>query len=241
MYRWRRMTESQREQVLRDRRSNSRPWHGPAHFQSETTLYLITAACYEHISHINYDQNRIRDFQNQLLETLSGRLAFDTAGPQLPAGFLPLGGVETRLTTEVSTTIHTGITEPLCDFIYAWVVLPNHYHVLVQCRDIQRCLRELGKLHGRTSFYWNQEQVTRGRQVWHRAAETAMKSEGHFWATINYVHHNPVKHGYVQKWQDWPYCSAAQYLKCVGRERALEIWRSFPIRNYGAKWDPSES
>ena len=39
-----------------------------------------------------------------------------------------------------------------------------------------------------------------------------MKSEGHFWASLNYVLHNAVRHGYVQRWQEWPYSNAEQYL-----------------------------
>lgn len=35
---------------------------------------------------------------------------------------------------------------------FAWCVLPNHYHALVEAPDIKRVLHELGLLHGRTSF-----------------------------------------------------------------------------------------
>jgi putative transposase len=54
---------------------------------------------------------------------------------------------------------------------------------------------------------------------------------------MNYIHHNPVKHGYVDNWSDWLWSSAAQFLERVGRQRALEIWRKFPILDYGKKWD----
>ena len=64
--------------------------------------------------------------------------------------------------------------------------------------DISAVLKELGQLHGRTSFLWNAEDGCRGRHVWHRVAETEIKSESHFWATMNYVLHNAVRHGYVE-------------------------------------------
>jgi putative transposase len=72
-----------------------------------------------------------------------------------------------------------------CDSVFAWVVLSNHYHALVDCPNVDVLLKELGKLHGRSSFQWNGEQDCRGRQVWCKAAETAMKSEGHYFASIN--------------------------------------------------------
>lgn len=67
-----------------------------------------------------------------------------------------------------------------------------------------------------------------------------MKSERHFWATLNYVHHNPVHHGYVKQWQDWPFSSARDYLAEMGKERAAEVWREYPLLDYGKDWDPKE-
>jgi putative transposase len=124
--------------------------------------------------------------------------------------------------------------------IFAWAVLPNHYHALIHAADIKGLLKAIGQLHGRTSYLWNGEDSARKRQVWHRAAETAMKSERHFWATVNYVLHNAVHHGYVERWQDWPYSSAAQYLSEVGREVAECRWREFPLVGYGTGWDPPD-
>ena len=93
---------------------------------------------------------------------------------------------------------------------YAWCVLPNHYHVLVKTDDIKALRKELGQLHGRSSYNWNKEENERGRKVWFNCFERAIKSHRHFWASVNYIHHNPVRHGYVDKWQEWPWSSAAQ-------------------------------
>lgn len=127
--------------------------------------------------------------------------------------------------------------EPVSTAIQCWVVLPNHYHALIRTADLLVTLKALGQLHGRTSFAWNQKDDTRGRHVWHSAAETAMKSERHWHATINYVHHNPVKHGYVPRWQDWPFSSAAAFLQQAGREEAEALWKEYPIGEYGRGWD----
>jgi len=131
-------------------------------------------------------------------------------------------------------------TKDQSERIFAWVLLPNHYHLLVHASDVMALLAVLGELHGRTSHCWNGEEDHRGRHVWHRAAETAMKSERHFWATLNYVLHNALRHGYVVRWQDWPYSNAAQYLADVGREEAERRWREHPILDYGKDWDPPE-
>lgn len=127
-----------------------------------------------------------------------------------------------------------------CQQIFAWIVLPNHYHLLVHAPEVKNLLSDLGTLHGRTSHRWNGEESCRGRQVWHRAAETVMKSDRHFWATLNYVLHNAVRHGYVDRWQDWPYSNAAQYLAEVDRDEVERRWREYPILDYGKDWDPPE-
>lgn len=124
--------------------------------------------------------------------------------------------------------------------IFAWALLPNHYHLLVHCQSAKILLRALGRLHGRMSFTWNGENNRRGRTVWCNAAETVMKSERHFWATFLYILHNPVKHGYVKHWQDWPYSNARLYLEEHGREAALQLWREYPIDDYGNDWDPAD-
>lgn len=64
-----------------------------------------------------------------------------------------------------------------------------------------------------------------------------MRSERHFWTTMNYVHHNPVRHQAVQRWQDWYWSSASQYLELVGRDEAIRIWKEYPLKGYGDKWD----
>jgi putative transposase len=125
--------------------------------------------------------------------------------------------------------------------VHAWCLLPNHYHALVQCEQLKKVFNELGRLHGRTSFLWNAEENSRGRKIFYRASDRTIRSERHFWATMNYIHHNPVHHGYVKRWTEWPWSSAENYFATVGRERAEKIWREYPLHDFGAKWDSADS
>lgn len=54
---------------------------------------------------------------------------------------------------------------------------------------------------------------------------------------MNYVHHNPVKHRLVERWQDWPWSSAVEVLEHIGEEEARRIWKRYPICDYGKDWD----
>jgi len=123
---------------------------------------------------------------------------------------------------------------------HAWCVLPNHYHALVETNDILKLLYQIGRFHGRTAHAWNGEEKSRGRNVFYRATERAITSERHFYATLNYIHHNPVHHGYVTRWTEWPWSSAKDYLEASGMEEAERIWREYPLKNYGQGWDNPE-
>ena len=76
-----------------------------------------------------------------------------------------------------------------------------------------------------------------GRQCWFRAQDRCMRSKRHYLTTINYIHNNPVKHGYVDKWVEWPYSSFHWYLENKGRDWLIDTWREYPVLNYGDTWD----
>jgi REP-associated tyrosine transposase len=126
------------------------------------------------------------------------------------------------------------------NIVLAWCVLPNHYHLLVKTADLKQLKKELGKLHGRTSHEWNLEEGAPGRTVWHRCADRGIRSERHYWSTINYIHNNPVHHGYVERWTDWPFSRAGAFIEQIGRDETLSIWREYPVLNYGKGWDDPE-
>src|SRR5215472_15119421 len=125
MYRWRSMTDEQRDQVRKHRRENALPRHSPPHYRGETGLYLLTAACFEHRPVIGVSPERMAGFEIDLLKVLHEK----------------------------------------SEEIFAWIVLPNHYHGLVRAANIDGLLWQLGRLHGRTSYDWNGEENGRGRQV----------------------------------------------------------------------------
>jgi putative transposase len=126
---------------------------------------------------------------------------------------------------------------PLAVKIFAWCVLPNHYHIALQAENLRPLMAKIAQLHGRTSRFWNLDESAQGRQVWFNCVDREMRSHRHLMATINYVHHNPVRHGYVERWQDWPWSSASRFLAEVGRDAAAQMWRKYPIKDYGTGWD----
>jgi putative transposase len=119
----------------------------------------------------------------------------------------------------------------------AWVVLPNHYHLLVRVTDFDLLGDIFRQVHGPTAREWNLEEATPGRKVWYRYTDRAIRSERHYYTTLNYIHYNPVKHGWVASPYDWPESSVHWYLEHRGREWLRDLWVRYPVRDYGRGWD----
>jgi putative transposase len=151
----------------------------------------------------------------------------------------PIIGISVERMAECETRLLDTIRQRSQE-ILAWCILPTHYHLLVQTSQIKALIKAVGRFHGRQSYLWNGEDGARGRQVWDNCVERGMRSEGHFWATMNYVHHNPAHHRYVGRWQDWPFSSARDFLKRVGKDEATRIWNEYPVLDYGKGWDEPE-
>lgn len=110
--------------------------------------------------------------------------------------------------------------------IEAWVLLPDHMHVIwrlppedhdfsTRWRIIkqvvtQRCGARLNRPEWMTTWRAKRFQST----LWqHRFWEHVIRDERDFARHVDYIHWNPVKHGYVQWVSDWPYSSFHRYVK----------------------------
>ena len=68
-----------------------------------------------------------------------------------------------------------------------------------------------------------------------------IRSERHYYATLNYIHYNPVKHNYVKSPYDWETSSIHWYLQEKGRDWLRSCWVEYPVRDYGKGWDDCSS
>jgi len=93
--------------------------------------------------------------------------------------------------------------------LHAWVVMPNHVHLIVQMLGnhalsdaIESWKRytatRINRLLGRKGAFWQED-------YWDRY----VRDEIHFKNAVAYVHENPVKAGLIQKAEDWAWSSAS--------------------------------
>ncbi|WP_131775234.1 REP-associated tyrosine transposase, partial [Legionella cincinnatiensis] len=105
--------------------------------------------------------------------------------------------------------------------IKAIVVLPEHMHLLMELpeedADYSTRLRQI-------KTYFLHELLSAGApllknqkneyNLWQRRFwEHRIRNESDFCAHVNYIHFNPVKHGWVKEVIDWPYSSFHKYVR----------------------------
>jgi len=96
--------------------------------------------------------------------------------------------------------------------LQAWAVFPNHYHFVGKSPEQGKDLKVLTqRLHSQTAREVNRQDGTSGRQVWFQCWDTCLTYEKSYYARLNYVHNNPVKHGVVPVADQYLLCSAAWF------------------------------
>ena len=94
----------------------------------------------------------------------------------------------------------------------AWAVFSNHYHFVGYALEDAATLKPfLSHLHADTARNVNLRDDKPGRQVWYNFWETELTYEKSYFARLNYVHQNPVKHRLVSVANQYRWCSAAWF------------------------------
>ena len=114
--------------------------------------------------------------------------------------------------------------------IYAYVILENHMHAVLQAEDLAKeihsfksytaglllqCLKEHGaqRLLNLLEYFKKAHKKDRRHQVWEEGSHPQwIQNEAMLLQKIDYIHQNPVKRGYVDQPEHWRYSSARDYL-----------------------------
>lgn len=87
----------------------------------------------------------------------------------------------------------------------AWVVMPDHIHAIWSLPDGDADYSTRWKAI-KTRFTLANRDIK--KPIWQkRFWEQTIRSQSDFNAHMNYIHINPVKHGYVTRVKDWPFSS----------------------------------
>ena len=111
--------------------------------------------------------------------------------------------------------------------LVAWVILEEHYHLIVVPTGLEKVEDWIERIHACSSRGWNREDAAPGRQVWYQYWDRSLWTDGDLWSRINYIHANPVKHGYVSAPEDWRWSSYRSFAELDDPEQK-ELCDRFP-------------
>lgn len=121
--------------------------------------------------------------------------------------------------------------------IYAFVILNNHYHLLIKAPKADILPMFVKHLNGKSSFELNKLECRRGRKIWYQYWDHCIRDEADFWKHFNYIHHNPVKHGLCQSEDEvfyYQFSSVKQWVKMKGKEWLDSCFELYPIIDFTA-------
>jgi len=113
--------------------------------------------------------------------------------------------------------------------LYAYVLMENHLHCVVQSDDLSKMLQSFKSYTARAivDYFMEQKNVVMLSKLKQNKLSHKKESEHQLWQEgshpeeitsdemmrqkIDYIHNNPVRRGYVDEASDWRYSSARNY------------------------------
>ena len=117
-----------------------------------------------------------------------------------------------------------------------WVILDNHYHLMVNAPANPLFLGKIIKEIHRFNALWLKKHlnIPKGIIVWYNYWDSCITYEESYFARLNYIWFNPVKHRYVEDPEDWIHGSyflrlkkEEEYLKVINKRYPIEKLRIF--------------
>ncbi len=97
-------------------------------------------------------------------------------------------------------------------FVKAYIVLPNHYHILAVASNKDVSLPNIIKnIHKYTARRINEFDKVSKRKIWWNYWDSCITYESSYFARLNYIHFNAVKHGNVNDPMKWKFSSYNQF------------------------------
>jgi putative transposase len=113
--------------------------------------------------------------------------------------------------------------------LHGWVVLDNHYHILIKLQDAFLLPRLIQVIHSKSAISINKMDKQAGRKVWYDYWDECIRDQEDFNTKLNYIHLNPVKHGYVDNPTNYRFSSYHYYFKKEGEEKLKVLINSHPV------------
>lgn len=101
--------------------------------------------------------------------------------------------------------------------IFSIVIIPDHIHMIIKPACISDYPKIIGQIKVNFTKNSNIEYKTNNNRestIWQRRYwEHTIRDEDDLYRHMNYIHYNPIKHGYIERVSDWEYSSFHKFVK----------------------------
>lgn len=111
--------------------------------------------------------------------------------------------------------------------ILVWAIMPNHYHFIANCKIGKALPKFIKEIHGKSAFQLNKIDSTPNRQVWQNYWDVCLYSERDYFQTMNYIHLNPVKHGFAKRMSEYEFSSFNNFYQKGDKEICESFFQEF--------------
>lgn len=112
-----------------------------------------------------------------------------------------------------------------------WVILDNHYHLMVNSPQDSTELGYIIKEIHKFNALWIKKNIQSARneeKIWYNYWDTCITYEKSYFARLNYIWFNPVKHGYTDDPEKWIHGS--YYYRMKNEKEYLDkILKGYPF------------
>lgn len=111
---------------------------------------------------------------------------------------------------------------PLKYNLYAFSLLPNHFHLLLQVGKVS-ISKVMQTLITAYTMYVNKKYQRVGHLFQGRFGSIIVEKETYLLQVLRYIHLNPVKAGIIDNIEDYPWSSYKQYLTFLNQSPKIEV------------------
>ena len=115
--------------------------------------------------------------------------------------------------------------------LIAYVILNNHYHLILKISCAETIPKFIGELNGASARTINKADDVTGRKIWWNYYDHIIRDEADFFKHLNYIHQNPIKHG-LSKGIGYPFSSYNAWVQKKGKEYLDDAFARYPIVDF---------
>ena len=115
--------------------------------------------------------------------------------------------------------------------LIAFVILYNHYHLIVNIKEAGVLSKFMNEINGASSREINKADHVIERKIWWNYFDKFLAGEKDFYIHLNYIHQNPIKHGVIKDLK-YKFSSYRAWQKKRGKEFLEDCFRKYPIVDF---------